>query len=67
MLTREHITAAKERDERIEAAIEVLKSRSGNHSLSFMEELMCILAEKERPAMTDAILNELKQEVVDGN
>lgn len=67
MLTREHITAAKERDARIAAAIEILQNSSNSCALSFMDELIRLLAEKDRPAMVDIILNELKQEVADGN
>ena len=66
MLTREHITLAKERDARIAAAIEMLHNNPDGGALSFIDELQKILSQAKHPALVDMLLTELKQEAVNG-
>lgn len=61
LLTREHITNQKERDERINAFIEIVKN-NGTITLSFDKNLENALQSKDIPQIVKDIVEEVKQE-----
>ncbi len=65
MLTIDHLTARRERDERIAQAIEVLSKEGNRESLSFLATLIQCLEENGAYKKVDGLLEELKEEYIE--